>query len=97
MIGSSGSALSACAGWARKGGQSLPGPVGVHGSKNPSLSDWGEGFINWGYIEVEKNSMLVNKERPPLHEAVFPISAHAKVMSNGIRRPVQYALRHHPG
>jgi len=27
-------------------------------AKKPSLSNMGEGFINWGYLIVEKNSIL---------------------------------------
>ena len=28
------------------------------GTQNPSLSDLGEGFINWGYIVVGRGSKL---------------------------------------
>ena len=28
------------------------------GNENPSLSNMGEGFINWGYIVGKRNSML---------------------------------------
>ena len=33
-------------------------PSSVREKQNPSLSNMGEGFINWGYIVVEKNSIL---------------------------------------
>ena len=33
-------------------------PSSVRKKQNPSLSNMGEGFINWGYIVGKKNSML---------------------------------------
>jgi hypothetical protein len=33
-------------------------PSSVRKKLNPSLSNMGEGFINWGYIVGKKNSML---------------------------------------
>ena len=35
------------------------------GTQNPSLSNMGEGFINWGYIVVEKNQTLDNRAGTP--------------------------------
>jgi hypothetical protein len=36
----------------------MPGEMHSAGSKNPSLSNMGEGFNNWRFILVGKNSIL---------------------------------------